>query len=101
MSIWDWNSVGNASQRTHSGLLVGLLDGVSGDVRVPGVLRCGPLQGHVEAPGVHDLRTGRGPGQLCRGQHGNHALKGAFRGLWRPLWRRRTAGRDVQKWVEE
>ena len=78
MSIWDWNSVGNASQWTHSGLLVGFLDGVSNDFRVPAVHRWGPFKGHIEAPGVHDLRSGRGTGKLCRGQHEYIKLKGPF-----------------------
>lgn len=48
----------------YPGLLVGLLDQVSSDLCVAIILGRDPFQSSVEAPGVHQLHTGRRAGQL-------------------------------------
>lgn len=59
---------------TYSSFFVGLLDSVSCDVCVAIVFGYGPLQSHIEAPGVNDLHTGRRPWQLCDGIKNNLTL---------------------------
>lgn len=51
---------------THSSLFVGLLNCVTGDLRVSIVAGSGPLQSDVEAPGIHDLHAGRRPRQFWK-----------------------------------